>query len=72
MQSAAHDDVAAYLVEDRPVVTDAQPVSVPSEMFDMWVRVGRARVDVFQPVKNGLGDPLGQTFKLLSGLPRNT
>lgn len=72
MQSAAHDDIAAHLVEDRPVVTDAKPVSIPSEMFDMRVRVGRVRVDVFQLVKNGLGDPLGQTFKLLSGLPRDT
>jgi hypothetical protein len=72
MQGAAHDDIAAHLVENRSVVADAQSVSISSEMFDVRVRVGRARVDPFQFVKDGLGNPLGQTFKFLSRLPGNT
>jgi hypothetical protein len=35
MPDFANDDVAIYLVEDCPVVTDAQSVSVPLEMLDM-------------------------------------
>jgi hypothetical protein len=40
-------------------------------MRDVRMPVGWVRVEVFQSVKDGLGDPLGQTFKLLSHLPGN-